>query len=311
MGTLYTIITFFIMPIICSVLAAFVFWTLSFRAPTTKIVFSPKLERSFRDNKYRLRIRFINTGPADLYDIRYIARLSYKPKNAKGAVEARKTVAYINVGQRSSSPVLYGKKVQKQKRNIVLCWTATLIESEDFYSTFSRWYNPDHIIEKAKAKTLTFDHVLEEYKESVKFKIFAFGIDSMTGIEKMFASCDYAHEDIITGKFNPAHVIINRYSDYVNYILSVKESEPGNISQIEYSSVPDYEEQCDELDDEYYDSSLNTVHDNNVTIDGLIQNTTREIRELENILQIKREEMEALQAIRNKTNNKKKSNETN
>lgn len=97
------------------------------------------------------------------------------------------------------------QRYKNKKRESVLCWTATILESEDFYNAFSRWYNPIDIIEKAKSKTLTFDDIIDEYENSLKFKIFAFGIDSMTGVEKMFESPEYTAEDIRIGKYNPAH----------------------------------------------------------------------------------------------------------
>lgn len=68
---------------------------------------------------------------------------------------------------------------------------------------------------------------------------------------------------------------------------------------MESRSVTTYEEQYDEFDDTLISLSLNTLHDNSVRIDNLIQNAIREIQELEKILQIQKEQVASLQSIVN------------
>lgn len=215
----FTIVT----SVICSIIAAYVFWTLSSKAKTTNIVFSPYIERSVREGKYKLRIRFINTGPADLFDVRFIARLIYQPRT-RSEREGRGTTVYLNVGQRSMSPVLYGKNEQMRRPKEVFSWTTVLARSDSFYGVFSRGYHPENIKKKAEEKTLTFDDIIDEYGENFYIRIFVFGIDSMTGIEKMFVSPFYKAGDIVTGRFNSAHITIKKYGDYIDHILTVNPS---------------------------------------------------------------------------------------
>lgn len=212
-----------IISVICSVVATFIFWTLSFKASSTNIVFSPIIERSFRENRYRLRIRIINKGRADLFDIRFVARLIYRPRPENGR-RGKKTIVHLNLGQRSMVPVLYGKKEQMKRRRDVFSWTVVLSENDDFYRVFSRSYHPDYIKNKAEEKTLKLNDVIEEYNDSISICVYAFGIDSFTGIEKLFMSPRYRAHDIITGSFNPANTYLEEYDDYVNYILSVNPS---------------------------------------------------------------------------------------
>ncbi len=219
-NAVFTIVT----SVLCSMIASFIFWTLSFKASTTKIEFSSKIERSYRDNKFKLRVRFINIGPADLFDIRYLARLMYRSEK-KGGLHGRGTAVYLDLGQRSVSPILFGKKEQMKRKHVVFSWTVALSESEDFYRVFSRAYHPDHIRKKAETHTLTFDDIIGEYQDNLTVRIFAFGIDSMTGVEKMFMSPHYTIKDIVTGHFNSANVSYKKYKDYVSHILSIKSSE--------------------------------------------------------------------------------------
>lgn len=215
----FTIVT----SVICSMVATYFFWTLSSKAKTTNIVFSPYIERSKREGRYKLRIRFINTGRADLFDVRFIARLIYQPRTREER-EGRGTTVYLNVGQRSMSPVLYGKKEQMRRPKEVFSWTSVLARSDSFFGVFSRGYHPENIKEKAKARTLTFDDIKDEYGENFYIQIFVFGIDSMTGIEKAFVSPFYKAGDIVTGCFNSAHTTKEKYKDYIDHILTVNPS---------------------------------------------------------------------------------------
>lgn len=216
--------------VICSIVATSLFWKLSFKAKSTNMVFSSDIERSFQENRFKLRLRIINTGPANLFDIRFVARLFYRPRT-KNERLGRKTIAHLSLGQRSMSPILYGKKEQMKRSRDVFCWTLVLEESDDFYRVFSRDYYPDHIKNKAEKRTLKLDDVIEEYNDSISIRVYAFGIDSMTGIEKLFISPRYRVHNIITGRYNPTNTYFKKYNDYVNYILSVHSSMQGKHIQ--------------------------------------------------------------------------------
>ena len=221
---IFTIVT----SIICSVIASYVFWTLSFKVSTTKIIFSHHIEKSLREGRYKLRIRMVNTGPADLFDVRFVARLMYKPR-MKGERQSRATAVYLNFGHQSMLPILYGKQKQKKHPTAVLSWTSVLEESDDFYSEFSKQHHTDAIRAKALNKTLTVDDVIVEYSENSHIRIFAFGTDSMTGIEKMFLSPRYTANDLIIGRFNTPNKKFKWYRNYINYIMDIIETVNNSV----------------------------------------------------------------------------------
>ena len=219
---IFTIVT----STVCSVIASYVFWTLSFKVSTTKIIFSHHIEKSYREDRYKLRIRMINTGPADLFDVRFVARLMYKPR-MKSERQGRATAVYLNVGHQSMLPILYGRQKQKKYPTAVLAWTSVLEESEHFFSEFSKQHHPEEIRTKANDKTLTVNDVIVEYGEHLHIRIFAFGTDSMTGIEKMFMSPRYTTKDVTVGRYNSPNKNYIWYRNYINHIMNIIPAKDG------------------------------------------------------------------------------------
>lgn len=213
------IFTSIFIPILCSVIAASLFWKYSFRRGTTKIRFAPELEKSYDKEGVRYRIRLINTGKGDLFDVKYTVRISHRRP------EARPQVVYMRLGQKSEAPIIYGRKEQNKRKKEVLCWTMRINPSEEFYRAFSSKEYPDSIRTKAENRTLTLEEIISTYKDSFVLTIYVFGTDSLTGTARMFTSPKYMPANIKEGKYKRANVYWNKYEKYVKYILTVDDSQ--------------------------------------------------------------------------------------
>lgn len=211
-----------LIPIACSIVASRVFWRLSFRRLTTNIQFAPALEKSKTPNGITYRVRLINTGKGDLFDVKYVARMSYRTPNS------RPRVVYIDFGQRSEGPVLYGKNEQNRRSEEVFSWTAKIEAGDEFFKVFTSKEYSKQIIKKAKNKTLTLADIIQTYNDSFFIKIYVFGTDSITGVKKMFQSPRYRTKDIKEGKYKSPNVHIENYEQYVHHILSINEVNKSN-----------------------------------------------------------------------------------
>lgn len=215
------ILTSIIIPIICSVIATRLFWWYSFRSGTTKIQFSPSIEKSTTESETRYRFRLINIGKGNLYDVKFMARMSYR------TATSRPRIVYLKIGQRSEAPMIFGRKEQKKRPKEVLCWTLRINPGDEFFTSFSSKEHPPQIVKKAKNKTLTLTDVINQYGGSFSFSIYLFGTDSITGVEKVFHSPRYRVGDIKTGRFKSAAQYLRSYKNYVDYVMQVEEKVGG------------------------------------------------------------------------------------
>jgi len=236
------ILTNLLLPTLCSFVATYIFWNCSSKLVSTRIRFAPKIERSVNPDDpstHRLRIKLINVGWGDVYDVNYMVRLSYRQKNEYRPYRSVR----LDLGQRSFAPAIYGRKMQRKRRKHVCTWTLRFHRTDEFYTDFARANHKAEIRERAEAKLLTFDDVIEEYKDSIKITVFAFGVDSLTGVERFFRSKDYFYEDIVEGHYNTSRIWKTKYSEYLEYVLSIEKHTPKQREVEVYDSVGGGEEE--------------------------------------------------------------------
>ena len=66
--------------------------------------------------------------------MKYVARMSYRTPNSPNS---RPRVVYIDFGQRSEGPVLYGKNEQNRRSEEVFSWTAKIEAGDEFFKVFT------------------------------------------------------------------------------------------------------------------------------------------------------------------------------
>ena len=110
------IVTNIVLPIVLSLLTAFVFWLLSVYWSPTNVCFSKAIERSRNPGGYpgnfRYRIKLSNTGTRDLIEVRFVVKLSIKKETATN-------YTYLAVGKAENRELAledileeYGEKVK-------------------------------------------------------------------------------------------------------------------------------------------------------------------------------------------------------
>lgn len=207
-----------ILGIVCSIVAAWIFWFFSFKKTNVNIRFPDKIEKSpnsFDSKGYRYRVKLINVGNENIIEVSFFAKLYIKREKIKNS-------CYLSFGHRGFMPILYGKKWQnkKENKNTGFSWTIEFGMADETYSEFSKKFYPENIREKAVAHTLTLDDIFNTFKDSFQISIYAFGYDSVTGARKMFVSKRYTSNDILEGTYIRSSTI-DKYEDYINNILSI------------------------------------------------------------------------------------------
>lgn len=222
------ILSLIIVPFWVSLLAAYVFWRLSFKYSNIEIIFSDKLEkrkdvRDGKENQYRYRVRISNVGKRDLFEVYLIAKMTVKTN------DGRTNTTYFPVGEESTIPVLV-KRFDRKKRNEFkefyketgirrrnTVYSYGLYINEMAYNEYSKNFYEESIIEKARKKTLVIDDIFQVYP-GASLTIFVFGNDSVTGARRKYQSKEYTAKDIVKGRFNKfsgilwpkGHVLISR-----------------------------------------------------------------------------------------------------
>lgn len=210
--------------VLCSIVAAWIFWYFSFKRSNVNIKFADQIEKSpnaFGNKGYRYRIKLINIGRENLIEVSFFAKLFIKRKRIKNS-------CYLRFGYRDFTPILYGRKWQNKKknRNIGFSWTIELGMSEETFLEFSKKFYPKEIRAAAAKRTLTLDDILNTFQDDVQIAIYAFGYDSVTGARKMFTSKRYTIKDISEGAYRRS-VPMKKYKDYIENMLSIDVLKPA------------------------------------------------------------------------------------
>ena len=211
---LNNILTFIIIPFLVSLLAAYVFWWLSFKYSNIKIVFSDKLEkrkdvRDGKEDQYRYRIRITNAGRRDLFEVYVIAKMTVKTQ------DGRTNTTFFPVGEESIIPVLvkkfnkiegseykgFNKKKGMQRGYRVQSYG--LYINEIAYNEYIKNFYEESIREKAREKKLVIDDIFQVYPDSL-LTVFVFGNDAVTGARRKYESKEYTstNNDILEGRFH-------------------------------------------------------------------------------------------------------------
>lgn len=209
---LNNIMTLVFIPLAVSLIAASIFWIISYKFSNIEIVFSDKLEkrkdvRTGKEEQYRYKVRVTNVGSRDLFEVYLIAKLMIK------FTDGSTKTTYFHVGEEVTIPVLekkYNRNRRKQfkdfykktgvwKRNTV--YNYGIYIDQVAYDEFTKIFYKESIITKAKEKTLAIDDIFQAYPDA-KLTIFVFGNDSVTGTRRKYESKAYTHEDIIEGRFH-------------------------------------------------------------------------------------------------------------
>lgn len=204
--------------IICSVVAAWIFWYFSFKRTNVNIKFADKIEKkrsSFGDEGCSYRLKLINVGNENIIEVSFFAKMFIKENKIKHT-------CYLSFGHNGFTPILYGKKWQNREKNksTGFSWTVELGMADTTFREFSKQFYPEKIREAAAKGTLTLEKILNTFGENVEIAIFAFGYDSVTGARKMFVSKRYTKNDILEGTYRRS-VPAKRYKEYINNMLSI------------------------------------------------------------------------------------------
>ena len=208
-----------IISIICSVIASFVFWILTFRISRTKVLFSECIEKSSdvfeNPDDFRYRVKLINVKRTDLIDVSFIVRFSVSRGNTNSNT-------FLQLGYPASLPVLHGKKWQMKNKERFASWCIPIKMTNSAYEEFSKEFYPPSLRNKAKERTLTLYDIFEQLHDQVKLTIYTFGYDALTGARRLFQSKSYTSIDVVEGHFkSPCHYY-TKYSDYVSHILQIE-----------------------------------------------------------------------------------------
>lgn len=206
------ILTLFLIPLLVSLLAAYVFWKLSFKYSNIEILFSDKLEkrkdvRAGKQDQYRYRLRIANIGRRDLFEVYMIARMTVN------TYDGRTNTTYFPVGEEGTIPVLtksYNRKKREEYKNIYkksgvwkrhTVYTYGLYINEIAYNEYSKDFYEEEIIKKAKEKKLVIDDIFQVYPDA-SLTVFIFGNDSVTGARRKYESKKFKKKDICEGRFH-------------------------------------------------------------------------------------------------------------
>lgn len=221
------IVSYVVLPIVCSILAAFFFWIFTFQYSPTNVEISNYLVKSHTKNGIHYKIKLINTGRRDLIDVTYVVRLGIKLDPS----DLQRTNYYLRVGTRSMTPILCGKKYQLKNPEADCSWTLSLQLPDILKQDFQSYEYPDIIRQKAENNTLTLDDLITTYLGTLNIDIFVFGCDAVTGARKMFQSMGYEASDIVEGRFDTIknEKYVDGYKAYIKKILSVKPKEQRKV----------------------------------------------------------------------------------
>lgn len=204
--------------ILCSVVASFVFWILTFHISRTKVKFAECIEKSPDiygvPDQYRYRMKLVNIGSRDLLEVTCIVRLIVQGKHTNNN-------SYIKLGNYDVLPVLVGKRWQNKNPAGRCAWVLPIQMTSTAYRDFTKKFYPEQIQTAAKQQTLTIGDVLKEFYPKATIVIYVFGYDAVTGARRMFQSKSYSYADIVEGKYN-GQKYFKRYDDYVNHMLEIK-----------------------------------------------------------------------------------------
>lgn len=210
--------------VLCSIVAAWIFWYFSFKRSNVNIKFADQIEKSpnaFGDRGYRYRIKLINIGSEDLIEVSFFVKLFIKRRRVKNS-------CYLRFGYREFTPILYGRKWQNKKQNkkTGFSWTIELGMAEETFLEFSKKFYPKEIRAAAMKGTLTLDDILNTFRGDAEIAVYAFGYDSVTGARKMFTSKRYTVKDVLEGSYRRS-TPMKKYEDYIDNMLSIDVLKPA------------------------------------------------------------------------------------
>lgn len=198
--------------VVVSLVAAYLFWLLSFYISRTKVRFSKYIVKSSDSGeRYRYQVKFINIGNRDLLEVICMVRLTVPDKKSNKNW-------YMKLGHYDMRPVLCGKKWQLKNSSKRSAWLLPIKMTDIVYKDFEKGDYPEYIQTAAREKMLTIEDVLKEYYPRAKIIIYVFGYDSVTGARRMFQSKPYTYEDIVKGKFYEHKDIKQKFMEYKKYV---------------------------------------------------------------------------------------------
>ncbi len=213
--------------IITSLISSVIFWIVSFKKKRTNIIFSPIIEKSdiYDKTGKRFRIRLINTGAYDLFEVNLRAVIYIKTKEGHN-------YTYFDLGNLSYIPILYGTRSQKKMLDMNPYHTLTFYPNDGFFSEFSKKiYNfkeYPYFNKKALDKTLTFEEIFMIFKESLEIVIHVFGNEDVTGARRHFISKTYRYDDIVEGKFiRPKRTRKMKYKEFKSELFKLDKINVG------------------------------------------------------------------------------------
>ena len=189
---------YFFIPIISSLVAAFLFWLLTFKHSFSKVIFSNYLEHSLVDGRYRTRFQIANIGCYDLIDVEIIAifEMIYEENVAR-------RYAVLRAGDFNKLPMVTGRK---NAYPYCRMYKLDLYIDDMTCKELSQNQYPDDIRQKAIDGSITLENLFDYYSEAAGIQIYICGTDSLTGARKTYTSPYYTKTDVIEGAF------VNRYN---------------------------------------------------------------------------------------------------
>ena len=207
------IINSLFLPFFFSLLSAGLFWWFSFKRPSTKVIFSNKLEHSLVDGTYRTRFQLANIGRQDLIDVELLAIFEMVSE----PIIARR-YAILRAGDFNKLPLLKGRKSAAPFWRM---YKVDLYIDDITCMEFRRKQYPKSIQTKANDGCLTLEDLFDQYGDKAHVQIYVSGTDNLTGARRTYTSPVYKRSDIVDGTFNKKYDYSSK-SELERYISKIE-----------------------------------------------------------------------------------------
>lgn len=172
--------------IIISIVAAGIFWFISFKFSRTKIIFSDNLIKSNAIRPGGYRIKIANVGKRDLIEVTVVAKLKIKINNSTQDF----FLDITGTGTQTFITILAGMKLHKKdgRSNYRIL---TLFAPKSSQKRLKK------IMNVKNNKKIQLQDIFERYGKSVEITVYVYGNDRTIGTRKVFESKNYTTDDLI------------------------------------------------------------------------------------------------------------------
>ncbi len=217
--------------IFASLVAAVVFWLLSYKVSGVRIRFPGNLifgkTSDGKIDKRTIRIKIVNSGWRNMIDVEMYGSISLRDFGE----EQHTHTARFGVGITDKVLSIKGE-CERRKKQMVGAIYQTLYFEKEAYTEYTKEIYSKRIRDLAKQEKLCIWDIMNEYEDKAFLKISILGTDKVTGRRILFESPEYLLKDILFGKYKSPKYDKNYNRNYLRECLIVEEFPQKEETQV-------------------------------------------------------------------------------